>query len=189
MRSRALFIGREQPSEERALAEGRKEAGRDSRSNEALDAVRAGDPLAAAAHIREAGERGALSPPVDEGRVGRRPEYPLAILLGQHEQPILLGERQRPEQHSVHDTENGGVGADGEGQGQDRRRREPGTPAEGPHGVAEVGEEGVDHSYLRAFPGSTRLAIRAGRKLAMSATRASTPAAPAYETGSRAPTP
>ena len=56
-RSPALLIGREQPSEERMLAEGRKEARRYDGNDDALDAVRAGEPLAPAANIGEPRER------------------------------------------------------------------------------------------------------------------------------------
>ena len=94
----------------------------------------------------------------------------MTTLLGQHEEAILLGEGQRPEQHAVHDAEHGRVGTDGECQRQDPGGREPRTLAEGPDRVAEVGEESVHHSYLRATIGSTFVARRAGRKHATSAT-------------------
>src|SRR5439155_1370928 len=187
--SRALFIGREQPSNQRALAEGREEAGGDGGHHEALDAFGAGEPLAAAAHVSEPGECRALSPPIEEGWVRRRPECSLAALLGQHEQPILLGEGQRAKQHAVHHAEHGGVGADGECQGQDRRGREAGTLAERPHRVAEVGEDGVHHSARRATVGSVATARRTGTTVAASDATVSPMAAPAYAAGSRGPTP
>src|SRR5436305_1209993 len=187
--SRALFIGREQPSNQRALAEGREEAGGDGGHHEALDALGAGEPLAAAAHVSEPGECRALSPPIEEGWVRRRPECSLAALLGQHEQPILLGEGQRAKQHAVHHAEHGGVGADGECQGQDRRGREAGTLAEGPDRIPEVSEQSVHHSARRATVGSVATARRTGTTVAASDATVSPMAAPAYAAGSRGPTP
>src|SRR5207247_10219857 len=93
---------------------------------------RTGEPLPSAADVREVHERGTLSLPVKERGVGRRSEAALTALLAQHEEAILLGEGQRAEQDAVHNAEDCGVGPDGERQGQDRGRREPGTPAEGP---------------------------------------------------------
>ena len=140
MRPRAFLIRRERPSEQRAFAEGRKEAGRDDGTDDALDAVRASEPLPSATDVGEPGERRALGLPVEEGGVGRRPDLPLAILLGEHEQPILPGERQGAQQYAVHHAEDRRAGADGDRQGQDRGAREPGTLAQGPHGIAEVSE-------------------------------------------------
>src|SRR6266576_281390 len=130
-----------------SLAQGGEAGGYGGR-NDALEALGAGEPLTAAAHVREVGERRALGSPVEERRVGRRPECSLAALLSQHEQPILLGKGQRPEQHTVHDAEHGGVGADGECQGQDPSGREAGTLAERPDRVAEVLEHCI-HLGLR----------------------------------------
>src|SRR5437763_470174 len=90
MGTRALLIGREQPSEKRALAEGRKEAGRHGGHQEVLDTLGAGEPLPSATHVGEASERRGLGLPIEEGGVRWRPECPLTTLLGQHEQPILL---------------------------------------------------------------------------------------------------
>src|SRR5437660_9723515 len=114
MRTRAFRSGREEPAEQWPLAEGREESGGNEGTDDALDPVGAGKPLPSAPYVRQPGEHRALSAPVQERRIGGRPERPLAALLGQHEEAILLGERQRAEQHAVHDAENGGVGSDGE---------------------------------------------------------------------------
>jgi hypothetical protein len=45
-------------------------------------------------------------------------------VLGDRNQLVWLLERQRLEQHAVHDTEHGAVGADPERQRQNRHRRE-----------------------------------------------------------------
>ncbi len=103
----------------------------------------------------------------------------------------------RPEQERVDEAEHRDVGADPQGKGEDDGEREPGAPGQATEREGELPTEcgqrherlRTNHSYLRAFTGSTRVAIRAGRKLATSATKASAAAAPAYATGSSAPTP
>ena len=47
------------------------------------------------------------------------------------DQPVRLGDRQRPQENAVQGAEDGGGRADGEGQGGDRHRREPGAAGEG----------------------------------------------------------
>ena len=49
--------------------------------------------------------------------------------------------RQRPEEDGVDDAEDGGVGADAERQRHERREREPGSPRERAHRVAQVLEQ------------------------------------------------
>ena len=71
--------------------------------------------------------------------------------------------RRGPKQHSVHDGEHGHVRADTECQREHDAERETGALRQGAQGVAEVGEQGVHHSYLRATIGSTFVARRAGR--------------------------
>ena len=44
------------------------------------------------------------------------------VAVPQHDQPIGVGERQRPQQGRVDDREQGGVGADAQGEGQDGGR-------------------------------------------------------------------
>src|SRR5207247_4797823 len=82
-----------------------------------------------------------------------------------------------------------GCGPHGEGQGQDRGGREPGTPGEGPHRVAEVREQGVHHSDRSATVGSIATARRTGRRVAPSDATVSPMAAPVYTAGSSGATP
>ena|SRR5712664_3921825 len=80
---------------------------RDSGEDDALDSVRTREPVPPAAHVSELGESGSLSPPVEKGWVGRRPDGSLSILFRQHEQSILLGEWQRAEQYPMRTIRRG----------------------------------------------------------------------------------
>ena len=52
-------------------------------------------------------------------------------------QPVRIRERQRLQQHAVHDAEDERVGPEADGQGQDGDDREERRVREAPHGVAE----------------------------------------------------
>ena len=66
----------------------------------------------------------------------------------QHE-PIGIPERQRAKQDAAHDAEDGGVGADAEGEREDDGEREAGRAPERAQGVAEVGDHASIHPSLR----------------------------------------
>ena len=58
----------------------------------------------------------------DAGRVGA--VFHALQDVAEHDQPGLIGKGQRPQQHSLDDGEDGGGGADAEGQRQHRGQRE-----------------------------------------------------------------
>ena len=136
-----------------------------------------------AADVGEPGERRGLSLPVEEGGVGRRPDASLAVLLRQHEQPILVWERQGAEQHPVHHAEDRGGRPDAEGQREHRNEGEAGGSPQRPERVPQVLEQRVHHSARKAIIGSTCVARRAGTKHASTATATSAIAAPAIASG------
>ena len=72
--------------------------------------------------------------------VGRRELVGGAVRVdGAHlVQAVGRAERQRLDQHGVHDAEDGGVRADAEGEGEDGDRGEPRGAPQGAHGVRRV---------------------------------------------------
>ena len=63
------------------------------------------------------------------------------------EQLFGVGDGEGFEHYRIDQAEDGGVGADAEGQRQNRHGGEAGAGAEGSESVAEVLEEGVEHMY------------------------------------------
>src|SRR5438876_1113001 len=123
--------------------------------------------------------------------VRERHAEPHASEPGEHDldEPVRSGVRQRLEQHGVDRAEDGRVGTGAEREGEHSDQREAGALGEGADGVAQVLEERVHHSYLRATIGSTCAARRAGSQQASRATPANTAATPAKVSGSVALTP
>ena len=56
------------------------------------------------------------------------------------DQPVLILVRERTQQHSLHDGEDGGVGADAQRQGQHDGQRQAPHPGERPRGVPKISE-------------------------------------------------
>src|SRR6266571_1728621 len=100
---------------------------------------------------------------------------PHASEPGEHDldEPVRSGVRQRLEQHGVDCAEDGRVGTDAEREGEHSDQREAGALGEGADGVAQILEERVHHSYLKATIGSTPAARREGTKLASTVTPSS----------------
>ena len=73
--------------------------------------------------------------------------------LPDHRERTRIRHRRRTKQHGVHRAENGAVGADGQGQRDDRSRRVPGRVTQVPNGQPQI----VDKSH-RVTP------RRAGRR-------------------------
>jgi hypothetical protein len=59
-------------------------------------------------------------------------------LIPDHDQPLGFWKGQRPQQYGVHDTENGGVGADAEGEREHHHGREAGILPQLAEGESEV---------------------------------------------------
>jgi hypothetical protein len=60
-------------------------------------------------------------------------------------QPVGARIGQRPEQQRIHNTENGGICPDADGQGKDHHRAESQILAQGAEGVAEVLHPRANH--------------------------------------------
>ena len=77
------------------------------------------------------------------------PDSPLRVAVGDPDQPIGLGERQRPQEQRVDDAEDGGAGADAEPGDEDGERREAGVAPQRADGVAQILKEVVEgHARL-----------------------------------------
>ena len=112
---------------------------RHARAVEALAARRSPVRLAVAGVKAAASWNAPLC--VDEVAIVRRREPrrdASRAAVEQHDQPIGIVIRQRPQQHAVDDGEDGGVGADAERERQHGDEREAGLPAQHARGVAKV---------------------------------------------------
>jgi hypothetical protein len=135
----------EAPSEDRRHPQERQHRGGDRGRVQPLGSLAAGQvdgPAVVDPQVLEDPVR----PPVEEiGGVG-------VLELGNAEprggvphphQPLRVGVGQRPQQDAVDDAEDRGVGADAEGQGEDREQGESRLPQELADGGAEVAEERI----------------------------------------------
>ena len=66
------------------------------------------------------------------------------LLVNTSDQTVRGRDRQRLEQHGIHDGKERGVEADADRQRSDRHQREPRTLAKPPDGIANVGKEGLE---------------------------------------------
>jgi hypothetical protein len=78
--------------------------------------------------------------PVEKGRIRAHVELVAARRVGaeNHDEPRRIGEGERPQQHSVDDTEDRAVGADAERERADRDRGEARVPAQRAERVDEI---------------------------------------------------
>jgi hypothetical protein len=74
--------------------------------------------------------------------VGVGEEPPVPGDRSHSREPVRVGIRQRLEQQRVDDAEDGGVGADADGERDDDHQRQRGGAPQSPDGVAEVLQEG-----------------------------------------------
>ena len=70
--------------------------------------------------------------------------------LANRHQTLRLAERERPQQHAVHDREDGGGRAERQGESGHDRGRIQRIAADGPHGVSEIEQ----HAVHAGFDGS-----------------------------------
>ena len=65
------------------------------------------------------------------------------VVIGDPHEALGVVERERTEQESVDDAENGGAGADAESDDKDGEGGESGIAAQGAEGIAQVLQEAV----------------------------------------------
>ena len=143
-------IRRQSVAENRPHTERLEEVGRDRRARHA-DAIAAAGQRDRALEVgRDLLERAGLLPPVLEVRgrdaVARLRVHP--IVLPDRHHPGGIAERQRPQQDRVDDREDGGVGADAEGERQHDDRGEAGTLPHQAQRVAKILEQHVETPLL-----------------------------------------
>jgi hypothetical protein len=143
--ARAFFFRREPSSLREARAEHREVVRRDDRGKHTARGVALGEP-----DDREVVRDDGLEHvgPIAQVLVVRPRHRAIAAFrcrapaVQPHEPPVTLA-RQRAEEQLVDDGEDGGVGADPQGEHGDGREREGGSGGEHPHRVADVtGERG-----------------------------------------------
>ncbi len=141
-----VLFGPEGAAEGGMDAEQRKIRLGDVFGRDALPLVHAGEGRAG---VREEGhvlERAALRAPVAVVRHGGAPAFHLRPLdiAPQFDQAGRRGIRERAEDDGIDDAENGGVGANAEGQGENRHEGECGAVTQGSHRVAQVLPQGFE---------------------------------------------
>ena len=156
----------------RTLFGGREDAAADRRSAERLEEVRgdggAANPLGLAGAVRDrelvlavGGDRPQHPAAVPEAHVqrvgpGDDRQPPLRLRAPEAHEAIGIRERQRPQQHRVDDAEDRDVGADADGQREERHHGEGGARAQGPHAVADVAPQAQEPAAARRRAEDTR---------------------------------
>ena len=140
--ARLVLLRAEGPSEEGLLAQGGEQARGDLAPVDPLRvrALRGEDevgPVVADQRLEDA----VLVPHVLQVGDGEAHARDLLRPLGQEHQPLGLRVGQRPQQDRVDHAEDGGVGADAQGQGEDGHRREAPGLGQDPDGVFDVAPE------------------------------------------------
>ena len=132
----------EPAAEHRLEADDAEEIAGDDHAVDAHRPLVAGDVEGGVAVSGDSAQRGHAGSPLHDVRArGRVLLAGLDLLVVDRDQPIGVVEGQGPEEHRVHDAEDGGVGSDAERQRDDRDEREAGSLDEGAPGDPEVGEE------------------------------------------------
>ena len=108
--------------------------------------------------------RGAAHPVVEVAGCRAVERLAAVGVVAEDDQPSRVGKGQRLQHHPVHDAEDGGVGADGQGDGADAHGGEAGAaPQQADHGTEVLGE-GANHAE-RSPAGSSAIQIRSsGRR-------------------------
>ena len=150
--ARLVLMGKERPPQEGLHAEGPEEVGRHRDGVQELGAAgRRGQPRHAVEVAGQRLEDVAAFLPVDvvarrDQERGRR----IGLLHGH--QPVRLGVRQRPQQHGVHEAEDGPVRADPDPQREDDDEAEARAPQQAPRRVPHVAENRFEHGKPRLVP-------------------------------------
>ena len=150
--ARLVLMGKKRPPQEGLHAEGPKEVRRHRDGVQKLGAAgRRGQSGHAVEVPGQRLEDVAACLPVDvvarrDQERGRR----IGLLHGH--QPVRLGVRQRPQQHGVHEAEDGRVRADPDPQREDDDEAEARAPQQAPRRVPHVAENRFEHGKPRLVP-------------------------------------
>ena len=150
---RDVVRGAERPAERRGDAERVEEVGGDAQAGQPLRRALALAPQDAAP-VGEAGDRfeaAALVAVVAELREREGEALARGVARVDPGEPLGRGERERLQQHGVHDAEQRRIGADPERQRDEREQREPGRVRQPSKRVTQVLDE-VGHGASRELP-------------------------------------
>ena len=145
-----FLLGQERAPQQRHPPQQGEEVRRDGGRVQPLGIARAGEGRAERRVGARVLQRLAAGPVVDVGGVGVVEDRDAHL---RHRPPeghdaIRLRERQRPQQHGVHDAEYGGVGPDPERERDERYRGEGRVLTQGPQPVTEVAAEAAKEARL-----------------------------------------
>ena len=130
--ARSRVFGSERAPQARGHPEDLEEVSREPVSDDRLRLAGPGEaagPVARGAQVREHAAAVAVGG-VGHGRHRSARDAALGAVLPDPDEPVRVGEGQRPQEHGVHDAEDRHVGADGDGEGGDgygRRTRDGGA--------------------------------------------------------------
>ena len=139
-----VFLSGERTTDHRRDAERREHVGGHVRGADALGISIAGEVHLSVTPGGHVGQRLRTAAIVEDLTFGdpcfveRDPAAP------DHHRPIGLGPWERPQEHGVHDGEDGGIRADPQGQGQRRNDGKRPLAAERAGAVAEILEKGLE---------------------------------------------
>ncbi len=119
-------------------AEQAKQAGRGHQGADDFRSVAASKVVGAGAHRGHRFERAVLGAPVLEIGPSHRHMVGAAHGIVEQHEPVGIGIGQRFQQHAAHHGKNRCVGADAQGQGDDRHQREAGVIKKAPQTEAQV---------------------------------------------------
>src|SRR5262249_20519715 len=103
---------------------------------------------------RHGGERSALGAPIDEIQIGHADRADGGMGFGDDDEAIGIGVWQGAQQDGVNDGEDGGVGADSEGDGQESDASESGILTQDAQRVANVVPGGFEEVDAAGFAAS-----------------------------------
>ncbi len=156
-----LLDRQERPALRRPHAEDRQEVGGDESPLDALRSVVLPQGEAFRAGVRrDARQEPALVPPVQEVAAGGQLEIRAHDARRHMDQPLGVAEGERPQQHGMDHAEQGGIGADAEGERDDRHRGEGRPSHQGAGGNAKVESERVHRRRLLSPGCNERLGRR-----------------------------
>jgi hypothetical protein len=135
---RPILVGRERPAERGADPEHVEIIRAHSHGGHALSFAVGDERGGPRTHDGNRLERSASRAVVHGGREPDVRRGPVGVAIAERDQPVWRRIRQRAKQRRVDNREDGGVGADAERQGEQRRGRESRSAREHPHRIAEV---------------------------------------------------
>jgi hypothetical protein len=153
---RAILVGGERAAEGRPHAQEIEVVPADPHCGKALRLAVGNEGRQPRAHHREALNRAAALPPVQDRREADVRGNAFRIAIADGDEPLGRFVRQRPQQNSIDDAEDSGVGADAERERDEHSRGEPRRVAQHADAVAQVLAERIQHRKTPLVPPGIR---------------------------------